>query len=51
LDDYGMARLGWHFFYGGDLCLVSRYPSVVLDVRNPDSAWERAPETIPSGSR
>lgn len=29
--DYGPARLGWHLYYGGDLCLVSRYPLSVLD--------------------
>ena len=37
--DYDMARLGWRFYYGGDLCLVSRYPFDVLDVRDPDNAW------------
>jgi vancomycin resistance protein VanJ len=34
-----MARLDWRFYYGGDLCLVSRYPFAVLDVRDPDNAW------------
>jgi vancomycin resistance protein VanJ len=42
LYDYGMARLGWRFYYGGDLCLVSRYPFTVLDVRDPDNAWRSA---------
>jgi hypothetical protein len=37
--DYDMARLGWRFFYGGDLCLVSRYPFTVLDTRAPDNEW------------
>src|SRR5262245_24820101 len=35
-----MERFDWHFFYGGDLCLVSRFPFTVLDVRDPASAWE-----------
>jgi vancomycin resistance protein VanJ len=39
--DYDMARLGWRFYYGGDLCLVSRYPFVVLDERDPDEKWRR----------
>jgi vancomycin resistance protein VanJ len=39
--DYDMARLGWRFYYGGDLCLVSRYPFVVLDERDPDYKWQR----------
>jgi vancomycin resistance protein VanJ len=38
--DYDMARLGWRFYYGGDLCLASRYPFTVLDVRDPDTAWQ-----------
>lgn len=38
--DHGPARLGWTFFYGGDLCLVSRFPFTVLDVPDPDTAWE-----------
>ena len=29
--DYGLERLGWRFYYGGDMCLASRYPFVVLD--------------------
>jgi vancomycin resistance protein VanJ len=37
--DYDMARLGWRFYYGGDMCLVSRYPFSVLDVRDPEQAW------------
>jgi vancomycin resistance protein VanJ len=39
--DYAMARPGWHFYYGGDLCLVSRFPFAVLDVPDPDNAWRR----------
>jgi endonuclease/exonuclease/phosphatase family metal-dependent hydrolase len=39
--DYGPARLGWRFFYGGNLCLVSRFPFTVLDVANPDTVWTR----------
>lgn len=35
-------RLGWQFFYGGDLCLVSRFPFTVLDVADPNSFWERS---------
>jgi hypothetical protein len=34
-----LARLGWRFYYGGDVCLASRYPFTVLDVRDPDNAW------------
>jgi hypothetical protein len=40
--DNDMARLGWHFYYGGDLCLVSRYPFEVLGLRDPDNAWRRS---------
>jgi endonuclease/exonuclease/phosphatase family metal-dependent hydrolase len=32
-----MARLDWRFYYGGGLCLVSRYPFAVLDVRDPNN--------------
>ena len=39
--DYSPARLGWKFFYGGDLCLQSRYPFSVLDVPDPDEVWRR----------
>ncbi len=39
--DYEPARLGWQFFYGGNLCLVSRYPFVVLDEPNPQDRWRR----------
>jgi hypothetical protein len=36
--DYGPKYLGWHFDYGGDLCLVSRYPFTRLDpVVEPDA--------------
>jgi vancomycin resistance protein VanJ len=37
--DYDLARLGWRFYYGGNMCLASRYPFTVLDVRDPDNAW------------
>ena len=37
--DLAPRRLGWEFFYGGDLCLVSRFPFTVLDVADPDSFW------------
>ena len=37
--NYDMARLGWRFYYGGDLCLVSRYPFAVLDDADPEHAW------------
>jgi len=33
--DYGPKRLGWYFYYGGDLCLVSKYPFLVLDPVEP----------------
>ena len=35
-----MAHLDWHFYYGGNLCLVSRYPFTLPDVRDPDNALE-----------
>ena len=34
-----MAHLDWHFHYGGNLCLVSRYPFTLPDVRDPDNLW------------
>jgi vancomycin resistance protein VanJ len=39
--DYGPARLGWQFYYGGDLCLMSRFPFAVLDEAEPATAWRR----------
>jgi len=39
--DYSPARLGWRFYYGGDLCLVSRFPFTVLDEPDPDNVWRR----------
>jgi endonuclease/exonuclease/phosphatase (EEP) superfamily protein YafD len=39
--DNGPARFGWRFFYGGNLCLVSRLPFTVLDVADPATVWER----------
>jgi len=38
--DLAQARFGWHFFYGGDLCLMSRYPFTVLE-HDPDNAGRR----------
>jgi vancomycin resistance protein VanJ len=38
--DYDLARLGWRFYYGGDLCLASRYPFTVLDVADPYMAYQ-----------
>jgi hypothetical protein len=40
--DNDMARLGWHFYYGGELCLVSRYPFAVVGLRDPDNAWRHS---------
>jgi endonuclease/exonuclease/phosphatase family metal-dependent hydrolase len=40
--DFGPAQFGWEFFYGGNLCLVSRFPFKVLDVPDPDTFWERS---------
>ena len=40
--DYSIARYGWHFYYGGDLCLVSRFPFAVMDVANPENVWRKA---------
>jgi len=37
--DDGPKRLGWQFFYGGDLCVISRYPFAVLDVADPGQLW------------
>ena len=39
--DNSPARFGWRFYYGGDLCLVSRFPFEVLDLPDPDNAWRR----------
>ena len=39
--DLEPARFGWHFFYGGDLCLVSRFPFTVLDEPDPATVWMR----------
>jgi vancomycin resistance protein VanJ len=38
--DYDLARLGWRFYYGGDMCLASRYPFTVLDVADPYMAYQ-----------
>jgi endonuclease/exonuclease/phosphatase (EEP) superfamily protein YafD len=35
------ATLGWQFFYGGDLCLVSRFPFRVDGVADPAHFWRR----------
>jgi vancomycin resistance protein VanJ len=37
--DRGMKPFGWHFYYGGDLCLVSRFPFTVLDSPDADNEW------------
>ncbi len=37
--DNAPARLGWRFYYGGDLCLASHFPFTLLDVADPDNAW------------
>ena len=39
--DHSVKRYGWHFFYGGDLCLVSRFPFSVLDVPDAEEVWRR----------
>jgi endonuclease/exonuclease/phosphatase (EEP) superfamily protein YafD len=39
------ARFGWHFFYGGDLCIASRFPFTVLDARDPANLWRRHDRT------
>jgi endonuclease/exonuclease/phosphatase (EEP) superfamily protein YafD len=38
--DYA-ARPGWHFYYGGNLCLISRFPFTVLDVADAANAWKQ----------
>jgi endonuclease/exonuclease/phosphatase (EEP) superfamily protein YafD len=38
--DNGPAQYGWRFFYGGDLCVVSRYPFVVVGVSDPEHLWQ-----------
>jgi vancomycin resistance protein VanJ len=30
---------GWHFYYGGDLCMISRYPFSVLDLVEQEDGW------------
>jgi len=40
--DLAPLRFGWKFFYGGDLCLVSRFPFTVEDVADPGSVWEHS---------
>jgi endonuclease/exonuclease/phosphatase family metal-dependent hydrolase len=40
--DLAPRRFGWESFYGGDLCLVSRFPFTVLDVSDPDRFWEHS---------
>lgn len=39
--DNSPARLGWEFYYGGDLCMVSRFPFELLDEADPDNVWRR----------
>jgi endonuclease/exonuclease/phosphatase family metal-dependent hydrolase len=40
--DLAPRRFGWQFFYGGDLCLVSRFPFTVLDVADQDNFWKHS---------
>jgi len=40
--DRAPLRFGWKFFYGGDLCLVSRFPFTVLDVADQDDFWKHS---------
>jgi endonuclease/exonuclease/phosphatase family metal-dependent hydrolase len=37
--DLAPAQLGWHFYYAGDLCLVSRFPFTVLGGADPSKPW------------
>ena len=37
--DLKPERLGWHFYYAGDLCLVSRFPYSVLSGADPTKPW------------
>jgi endonuclease/exonuclease/phosphatase (EEP) superfamily protein YafD len=39
--DNSPEQFGWHFYYGGDLCLVSRFPFTVLDIATPREFWRR----------
>jgi vancomycin resistance protein VanJ len=39
--DLSIARFGWHFYYGGNLCVVSRFPFTVLDEPDPENVWRR----------
>jgi endonuclease/exonuclease/phosphatase (EEP) superfamily protein YafD len=43
--DNGPMRFGWQFYYGGNLCVVSRFPFTVLDQADPPSAWRRGPHS------
>jgi len=43
--DNSPTRPGWQFYYGGDLCLLSRYPFTVLDILDPDNEWRRGGRT------
>jgi endonuclease/exonuclease/phosphatase family metal-dependent hydrolase len=40
--DNAPARYGWRVFYGGDLCVVSRYPFAVRGVADPEHLWQSA---------
>jgi endonuclease/exonuclease/phosphatase (EEP) superfamily protein YafD len=37
--DLAPARLGWHFYYAGDLCLVSRFTFAVLAGADQSKPW------------
>jgi endonuclease/exonuclease/phosphatase (EEP) superfamily protein YafD len=37
--DLAPARLGWHFYYAGDLCLVSRFTFTVLAGADQSKPW------------
>jgi|SoiMethySBSTD1v2_1073268.scaffolds.fasta_scaffold00140_45 vancomycin resistance protein VanJ len=39
--DFAPKRFGWEFYYGGDLCLVSRFRFEVLDESDPARVWQR----------
>ena len=43
--DNGPVSRGWHFYYGGDLCLVSRFQFSVLDLTDPANQWRRGGRT------
>jgi vancomycin resistance protein VanJ len=38
--DSSPERFGWRFYYGGDLCVISRYPFSVLDPGEQEDEWQ-----------